>query len=291
MGACHFTFNDKDGTKITIIGKPAMQAYLADGGLEHLFPGKVFPWSEVASEPAKESIESYIDYHKAIDKRIVECDISALELKTEFEKLVDNRDAVITELSKLTKDKLKTFRTGYMRPDAKKKDYVDAVYKGMLADFKVSDGIISYSVDFMNKEDPWQPYIRAVRKFVDKTTNDDIKAYADSIKNAKAERESKLEEIKKGIENPVTLEDYTRVLRSKMNDGLSLKQAYKELTPEQRAQFDELSGNKTRSERKAQSDNKVDVKVTAQTTSGDIVETKHTKTGQDLFVVNASERV
>jgi len=42
--ACHFTFKDKDGTEITIIGKPAMQAYLADGGLEHLFPGKVFPW-------------------------------------------------------------------------------------------------------------------------------------------------------------------------------------------------------------------------------------------------------
>ena len=63
-------------------------------------------------------------------------------------------------------------------------------------------------------------------------------------------------------------------------------------SPEQRAEYDRLRGEESRGGKDGRADQqKTDVRVAAQTTDGQVIETKHTKTGEPLFVVKAAERV
>ncbi|ONG39751.1 hypothetical protein BKE30_08105 [Alkanindiges hydrocarboniclasticus] len=65
-----------------------------------------------------------------------------------------------------------------------------------------------------------------------------------------------------------------------------------QLTPEQRQQYDLLSATKSRNERLASKENgKAEVKTAVQNTTGQIIETTHTKHGHDLFVVQLADRV
>lgn len=255
-------------------------------------PSKVT--GEKQGEAAPEN-KTLLDAHKDIDKRLEAGDMTAEELKAEFQKLVDNKDAVYAELNKLTKaDLTKMYRVGYQRPDAKKSDVVKDAYQGMLADFKIADGLISYGYTFGQKQDGVEDgFTSAVRKFVNDTTDADIKAYAEQIATAKTEREAKKAEALKGMDNPKTLEDYQRLMRAKMDaDKLGFPEARMTLTPEQRETYDSLAAEKTRGDRKDRADQqKTSVSAAAQSMTGDIVETKHTKTGEDLFVVKTAERV
>lgn len=49
---CTYTFTDQNGTEQTL-GMSAFQAYLAQGGLEHLFPDRTFPWTPQFSRPTE----------------------------------------------------------------------------------------------------------------------------------------------------------------------------------------------------------------------------------------------
>ncbi|MDP1771967.1 MAG: hypothetical protein Q8L15_06760, partial [Methylobacter sp.] len=246
--------------------------------------------------------KTLLESHKDLNDRLNAGDITAEELKAEFEKLVADKDAAYAELNKLTKaDLTKMYRVGYQRPDAKKADVVKDAYQGMLADFKIADGMISYGMTIgkgMSGAD--DGFTGAVRKFVNDTTDADIKDYAEQIAKAKEERAAKKAEVLAGMDNPETADDFGRIMRVRFDEkraaGMEHNEAFNaarmEFTPEQREKFDSLVAEETRGKRQARADQqKTDVHVAAQTTEGQVIETKHTKTGADLFVVKAADRV
>ncbi|MDM5117182.1 LPD38 domain-containing protein [Aeromonas hydrophila] len=96
-----------------------------------------------------------------------------------------------------------------------------------------------------------------------------------------AAHEARKEAIAKAVENPQTLDDYRTLVRMKGRDGMTAEQVgeYERLLTE--AQLDKQDADKA---------TKQAAKLTA-TPSGDIIKTKHTKHGYDLFVVQMANRV
>lgn len=242
--------------------------------------------SAEASGKLEEAKPYTITTHADIMQRLEQGDLSAEDYKAEFERLVSNKEAITAELNGKTKDTLlKEYPWLGARYRNEKKDYiVDAAYRELVKAYHIQPGGISYGFGTSIET--------AIKNGVEKTTDADLKQYAEDYQKAEAERKAAKEKRQAGMENPQTLEDYTRLLRSWLPDVPTFKDAYMKLTPEQRETYDLLYGEHTRTERKAKADQqKTDVKVAATTTSGDIIETKHTKTGEDLFVVKAAERV
>jgi len=229
-----------------------------------------------------------IEYQDKIVERIDSGDITADEMRSEFEKLVSNKESIHAELSKMTKAQLADRIRGYVRPDATKADMVNDAYESMLMDYWIGKDMFSYSVDFMSKEPAHVAIAKKVRIGLAKITDDDIKAHADIIKKGKQEREEYKKAAEAGMEDPKTIDDYSRIMRKKIEGGMSFAEARMAFTPEQRAEFDLLAATKTRGDRKS---TVPEITTTVKTTSGDIIETKHTKTGEDLFVAKAADRV
>ena len=46
MTTCTYKFKNASGEEVTITGQADMKAFLANGGLEQLLPGKALPWAE-----------------------------------------------------------------------------------------------------------------------------------------------------------------------------------------------------------------------------------------------------
>lgn len=59
MSSCTYKFKNASGEEVTITGQTEMKAFLANGGLEQLLPGKVLPWrggsAKAADEPKPKS--------------------------------------------------------------------------------------------------------------------------------------------------------------------------------------------------------------------------------------------
>lgn len=229
--------------------------------------------------------ESLLDQHNATMAKLTDGTLSLDQYRAAFATIVENKDAVFAELSKLTKDAIfKRFRALFYRyKNDPKPEIIKAAYRSMMDDFVLSDSI-QWSMG--------QKYEDVIRGYVDAATPESLAAYAEKLQAASAERQQRRQDIAKAIANPKTLDDYRRLLQAKVDGGKTVDQARMELTPEQRVAFDTLLAEDTRGRRSSAADaRKTDVQVAARTTSGDIIETKHTKTGEDLFVVKAAERV
>ena len=236
---------------------------------------------------AKPEPVALLDKHTEINKRINTGNITAEELKSEFENLVANKEAVYAELNKLSKDEIvKRYGAGYLNSSDKKDRYVSNAYQQILMGYRLQDGMFSYG---MGKD----AFVNSLRNDVNKTTDADIENYAREVKQAEEQLLTKQKEVVAGMENPQTLDDYVRIMGYKVRtEGKTYANARMELTPEQREQFDTLAADKSRTERQAKaSQQKTEVRAVAQTTEGQIVETTHTKTGEPLFVVKANDRV
>jgi diguanylate cyclase (GGDEF)-like protein len=212
--------------------------------------------------------------------RLEKGELSVDEFKKHFEEVVASESAITTELKSLTKEQLLK-RGGSMfayryKNDAKPK-IVDALYGNMLSDFAFD------SVSFSIGSDYKTSYLNAVRRQVDAVTADSLAEYAKKVQAAIAERKQQVAGMMEAVKDPKTLEDFQTYLRFKKRDTL---------TPEQRERFDELSGEKSRSERLAQkARERTTVTAAGATTGAEIIETKHTRAGYDLFVVKPAERV
>ena len=247
-------------------------------------------------KPAEKPIEpenkvySLADYSAFFDE-VDQGNVTAEQYKEEFEKVVDNDEAIKAELNLLTKSVLLgryPYATMHSKND-KKDAVVDDVYQSFLGRFTLGESV---SYEISTTESYSKSRNNAIRSMVYKKTDDDLNKYAEGIKKSKSENEAFKAEVEKGMENPQTLDDYTRVLRSYIKQGDTFKEAFSKLSPEQRETYDILFGETTRGDRKARADQqKTDVRATVTTASGDIIETKHTKTGEDLFVVKAADRV
>ena len=234
---------------------------------------------------AAESKTPTIDAHNATMAAVREGKATAEQFKASFESLVASKDAVIAELSTKTKADLLQNYGGWMRYSSDTKaDIVSKAYQDMVG-FYVLGESLTYG---MGKG----AYEAAVRQRVEATDDAKLQQYVKDLQAEIAEAQAIRAERAAAIENPQTLSDFREAINVKVRDGMTRKEAFLTLTPEQRIKYDTLEAEGTREARETRKRAlKTQVRAADQTTGGQIIATKHTKNGYDLFVVQLSDRL
>lgn len=228
-----------------------------------------------------------VDRHNATMAAVRKGQATAEQFRASFEQVVDGKAAIVAELDTMTKVQL--LREGgpfvQMRyANEKKADVVDAVYREMVGEYALGESV-TYS---MGKG----AYESAVRKMVEATDADKLARYVTDRKAAVEEMQARRAAKAAAIENPQTLADFREVLNAKIREGMTRKEAFLTLTPQQRIQYDTLEAESTREARENRKRaQKTEVRAAGQTTAGEIVATKHTRDGYDLFVVKLADRL
>lgn len=291
---------EKDGNAWVDMPSEAQRTHATEPDARALKAGPVqrAPAKESQAAPKAEAVPvSFLGRHNAIEDGINSGQLALDDYKSAFAELESNQDAVLSELRQLTKDKL--LRAGgpafaYRMGSEKKDAIVLAAYQKMLDTYALgrSYGPSSYflSADSIakNKADKAQ----ALRELVGNTTAEDLAARAAEIKALRDEFKAKRAAEADALANPKTLQDFRGFMSHWADQGESSQAAYLRLTPEQRQQFDALEAAQTKDQREAEKRRaRVTVQSAGNTTAGEIIATKHTKHGHDLFVVQLAERV
>jgi len=255
--------------------------------------------SNTSEDPAQKAVENdrvddrihTLAVQSDLFKRVHEGKVTADEFKASFDALLKNKEGITAELNGMTKAGIFSKFPGieYRYKSEAKSRAVDAAYRDMIEDFTLGDGY-SYGMSSGSMVD-------SIRTMVEKTTDETLAAYADTIKQKRAEREARNQEALAGMDNPQTLEDYQRIMSAKAEEigkGATFAQARMAMTLEQRVKYDELVAEHNRGERAKK-------KVTQQEQSlrapgeavetTDIIKTKHTKHGHDLWQFQMVQRV
>lgn len=250
--------------------------------------------SPAANTPAPtEQPASAFDQFKATMRAVHDGTASVEDYKAAYRRVRD-AEAVKAELNKLTKDELvRTF--GIMAGTSEKKDsLVATAYKAMLRGFALGKqyGPTSYMMTRGGLENYERQQAEALDAIVENHTAEDLAAYAAEVKAERDEKLAKRAAVAESVQDPKTLDDFRSHERLKMSEGMTPEQARMSLTPEQRAKRDELLAEASRGRRKASTDDqRTQVRAAGQTVDGNIIATKHTRKGHDLYVVRLSERV
>lgn len=202
---------------------------------------------------------------------------TAKEVLDKFNELTANKETIIEELSKLKKDELLNLLpySGMQYRNDKKESIIKQVYDSLLHKFHFSN---SYSANPFDRKS----FEEIMRGYIERQTDEDINKYLEKIKKSSEEWEKEREEKAESMKNPKTLEDFRNKVRQ---FGLS------SLTLEENVKYDELVSLDIKERIKSR-----DKKQTAQTPNlendkYELKETKHTKTGEKLYVVSLKERV
>lgn len=290
-------------------GQTRTNAELAEGGGLVEMPAAAAPSSDdnVGTKPKQEQADPFagnrlftsdkvaaaptsaIDRHNSLMEAVRDGKASPEQFKAAFDALIENRDAVIAEL--YTKTKAQLLEDGghwiQMRYRNKTKpDIVKAIYRDLLADFALGESI-TYGMSSGSYED-------AIKAKVDAVDAAKLADYARERKASIEEAAAAREAAEKAIEDPKTVEDFQRFIQAKAREGKAktFNEARMLLTPEQRIRFDELVAESTREDREQRKRSlKTQVKAAGQTTDGQIIATKHTRDGYDLFVVQLADRL
>lgn len=251
------------------------------------FTAYIREWVSKRTQPA-----TAFDQFKATMRAIYDGTASLEDYKAAYRRVRDG-DAVKAELNKLTKDELiRTF--GIMaRPDEKKDSLVATAYKSMLRGFALGKqyGPSSYMMTRGGLENFEKQKAEALDAIVEGHTAEDLAAYAAEVAKERAEVSAKRAARAEAIADPKTLEDFRAFLNVKMSEGLSLADARRAMTLEQRAAYDALEAETTRERREKAKQADRQVRAAGQQVAGSIIETKHTRDGYPLFVVQLGERV
>lgn len=214
------------------------------------------------------------------------------DYKAAFNYVLNNEKSITEYLeANFTKPQLFKRARGSLesRYKSEKKDrVVRALYSDMVTDFLLpsESGMTSFSHGFGGDR------YKDVIKQVEAITQESLDKAMDKQKQSIEKRAKAIEARNVGMQDPKTLDDYVSLLRSKMADGMPLQEARMSLTQEQRETYDLLSAETTMAARADRKETQQDtVRTAGQTVEGNIIETKHTKKGHDLFVVQLAERV
>ena len=238
-----------------------------------------------------ESPESRIDRHRNLYKSLLTGKATLEEYRRGFSDLLENEEAVRAELSGMTVKELLE-RGGSMfawrHKGDRKADIVDALYRDMLSDFTLGQ---SYSVSGMMGMDA-EAYRKAteasIRRIVDAQSEQTLVDFAKSMAEQREEYASRRKAEREAVENPKTLDDFRSFMRFHM-EGKTAAEARELLSFEQRERFDRLAAEASRSSRKTKAEPALS--SASQTTDGEIIATRHTQKGHDLFVVRLEDRV
>lgn len=253
-------------------------------------PGSASPAATASKQPTLEA-------HIALMRRVREGKATAAELREGFKRTEGAREALTAELGTMKKAEL--LRTGgmsfaYRHKDDRKEEIVEALASRVLDEFSLGRnyGPSSYMATMEGIAKHKKIKAQALRDLVDSLTDEDISSHAKAIEKSRADDKARSEAQAKVLADPQTLEDFHAVMRHHVAKGDSRQDAFLKLTAEQRARYDALEAESTRSAREAtKAKRRTEVASAGQTTAGDVIETKHTKHGHDLFVVQLAERV
>ena len=213
----------------------------------------------------------------AFNRRLLDGQVTPEEVKQGFESVIENKEALTAELSKLTKDQLLKKINSYSITKADKKDkLVKVAYDDFVSDFHLEDSISYNPFDKGGRE-------KVIRSSVEKLTQGDIDAYAKKIAERREKYMAAQKKRAEGFKNPQTLEDFRLIISIKGLDGL---------TAEQRVKYDDLIGSTGREKLEQKRKEAAVVRgVELGNTEMDIVKTTHSVKGHDLYVVKLSDRV
>lgn len=247
--------------------------------------GETDPAGPGGAQPASKT--PTVDAHEKVMAAVREGTATPEQFKASFEAVVSSKEAIVAELS--TKTKAELLRDGgyFLRmryANESKPDIVDAFYRELVGEYVLGE-TLSYG---MGKG----AYEAAVRRHVEATDADKLAQYAKDRAAAVAEAQAKADARAEALKNPQTLDDYRNLLNAHIMTGKTRKEAFLMLTPEQRVQYDELEAESTREARERRKrELKTQVRAAGQTTGGEIIATKHTRDGYDLYVVQLADRV
>jgi hypothetical protein len=235
-----------------------------------------------------------VDAHQELFKAVRAGTATPDQFKAMYARVRDGKDAITAELNTSTKDELLKgiSRGAYIRPGTTKGELMEAIYKGLLNRFALGKdyGPNSY---MMGQEKAYEKAKRdAFDALVEGQTAESLAEYAAELKaefdEAMTARNARLESIK----DPKTLDDFRAFVSYHMRQGKTQREIRFMLMPEQRALMDDLMATDIRGKRtSAKDEQRTAVRVAGQTVDGDIIATKHTKKGTDLYVVKLAERV
>jgi predicted RNA methylase len=198
-----------------------------------------------------------------------------------FDAVVANKDTILEELGTKTKPELLKMLGSFSRYQYKndrKATIVDAVYSDMLMDYALGK-TVSYTIGFGDAKDSSN---NAIKKIVDSATERDLKDFAEKVAEARKAQQERMSEVKKALENPETLEEFRTFIKVK---------GKKSLTPKQEATYNDFFTREAAEKQRKEQEAKATVQGMKTEAEWEMVETKHTKTGEDLFVVKTETRL
>ncbi|AMO36602.1 PLxRFG domain-containing protein [Thauera humireducens] len=242
---------------------------------------------EKVEAPATEAPAGYAAQHEALMASVRTGKATPEAFKASFEQVVSNEAAIKAELSAKTKAELLRDGGPYLQmryANEKKDGVVDAVYRQMIGEYALGE-TVSYGI----ARDSYQ---KAVRRMVEATDADKLAQYVRDREAAIREAEVRRTARAEAMANPQTLNDYRSLMNAHIREGKTRHEAFLMLTPEQRIRYDELEAEGTREAREARKRAaQNEVRAAGQTTGGQVIATKHTRDGHDLFVVQLAERL
>lgn len=237
-------------------------------------------------EPANDwrGAKSATDYHAA-KRRLFSGEMEFSEFQAMSRSALDNAPSLRAELEKKTRqdllDQMSRFNAARYKND-KKAVVVEAAYNQLIGDLRWaanSDGnTISETYAIGGAR---QSIEERVAKALDGLTPERYQQFVNKQRVDVAKRDAELAATKEALRDPQTLEQFKTFLKYRSLD---------KLTPEQRARYEDLIAASNLDKRDQAREVKAATAVTP-TASGDIIKTKHTKSGEDLFVVQMGDRV
>lgn len=222
---------------------------------------------------------------------------SLAEYQASFAAVSANEDVVKAELTAKTKEELLRAGGAYFHMRYKgetKPDIITAFYAELLEEYALgkSYGPNSYIMTGGGMAAHRQRKREALKVLVEGQTQEDLDNFAKEIAARRAENKAEREAKQAAMANPQTLGDFRSLLNVKIREGMTRAEAFLTLTPEQRVKYDELEAESTKESREAaKRAAKTAVRSAGQTTAGEIVATKHTRDGHDLWVVKLADRL
>lgn len=243
------------------------------------------------------TIATYNEWYR----QLIEGRVTAAEIKPAWEKFQRSKDGIMAELRALKKAELVRFVTARWADD-KKETLVAGAWNSMQRRFQV--GNLEQMITFEGVGS--ESLEAALGRQLDKWTDELIQ------KRAK-DRAAAIDARKKALTAPETLEEFDQYVRyhgiraitpEEMPVAKKMKEPHlsdfiqskgeAKLTPEQLIKYDELRAAAGREVRRRQAEAKATVDA-VETPAGvqlsEIIATKHTQKGHDLFVIQLSSRV
>ncbi|MFM4714944.1 LPD38 domain-containing protein [Aeromonas veronii] len=178
-------------------------------------------------------------------------------------------------------DQLSRFNAARYKND-KKAVVVEAAYNQLIGDLRwAANGDGNTISETYAIGGARQSIEERVAKALDGLTPERYQLFRDKQLSDVAEMQRRREELKQSLTDPQTLDDFKAFIERRGID---------KLTQEQRARYEDMVAARNLDRREQERSAKGN-ETAPSTTSSDIIKTKHTKTGDDLFVVQMGDRV